>query len=96
MMPGDIEQIQIYCESPEVVKNRMIFLFSKGLVFTGNRIRDWEGVQADFCHDLTQWTHIRFGHNVDCLRVFNTSIGRKFGIKTITWEDFVDRILPLL
>jgi hypothetical protein len=97
---------EIKCFGPNELKERMIFLFSKGMVFTTDRIRTWDEVEKSYPFEVKTWYYIRIGHN-DCLRVMNTSnrshigscIGYRVRLKklsSIKWDAFVKHILPLL
>ena len=75
----------------------MLFLFSKGLVFTTHRIRDWETLIRN--HDMSAilyWRYISSAHNGECLRILNTNCIHHPSRKLITWNEYVKDILPLL
>jgi hypothetical protein len=81
------------------MESRLNKLFSKGYVFTTERLRSVEQIKLQY-YDFSRWHFIMVGHLQDCLKVINTSPNsaflthgfngqaRNLHFNKIEWRDF--------
>ena len=93
--PYALTYYQICCDSAEQVKERVLFLISKGMVFTVDRCRTWDEITR-YCDNPVCWRVIQVCHREECLKVINTTSYLNDYYCTIDFDVFVNTVLPTL
>ena len=98
----------ISCKDLKQFRERMEFLFSKGFVFTRNRIKSWSEIEQDCSEYCYSWRCIYILHreqitdddgHMTCKMTMNTSVmpdlnWSGLSVTKIRWDVFKREVLP--